>query len=104
MGRTHGVHAEPMTLGVKLALWHAELQRNRTRLLRARDVVIYRDGNGLLTFNRIQTVERDRLTSQSGAVIQRKDILGKVVWRFDPGDAVKQLMRQKQAGRSTESK
>ncbi len=39
MGRTHGVHAEPMTLGVKLALWYAELQRNLDRLLRARDVV-----------------------------------------------------------------
>jgi adenylosuccinate lyase len=39
IGRTHGVHAEPMTLGVKLALWYAELQRNLDRLLRARDVV-----------------------------------------------------------------
>ena len=32
IGRTHGVHAEPMTLGVKLALWHAELQRGRVRV------------------------------------------------------------------------
>ena len=39
IGRTHGVHAEPMTFGVKLALWYAELQRNLDRLLRARDVV-----------------------------------------------------------------
>src|SRR5829696_2742373 len=39
IGRTHGVHAEPMTLGVKLALWYAELQRDLERLLRARDVV-----------------------------------------------------------------
>ena len=39
IGRTHGVHAEPMTLGVKLALWHAEMQRNRLRLERARAVV-----------------------------------------------------------------
>jgi adenylosuccinate lyase len=39
IGRTHGVHAEPMTFGVKLALWHAELQRDRTRLVRARDAV-----------------------------------------------------------------
>src|SRR5688500_5734546 len=39
IGRTHGVHAEPMTLGVKLALWHAELQRNLDRVLRARDVI-----------------------------------------------------------------
>src|SRR3982751_1548791 len=39
IGRTHGVHAEPMTFGLKLALWYAELQRNVDRLLRARDVV-----------------------------------------------------------------
>jgi adenylosuccinate lyase len=39
IGRTHGVHAEPMTLGVKLALWYAELQRDLERLLRARDVI-----------------------------------------------------------------
>src|SRR5688572_1018174 len=39
IGRTHGVHAEPMTLGVKLALWYAELQRNLDRVLRGRDIV-----------------------------------------------------------------
>jgi len=31
MGRTHGVHAEPMTFGLKCALWYAELQRHQTR-------------------------------------------------------------------------
>ncbi|MPZ18241.1 MAG: adenylosuccinate lyase [Luteitalea sp.] len=39
IGRTHGVHAEPMTFGLKLALWYAELQRDRTRLVRARETV-----------------------------------------------------------------
>src|SRR6188474_1552293 len=39
IGRTHGVHAEPMTLGVKLALWYAELQRAMDRVLRAREIV-----------------------------------------------------------------
>jgi adenylosuccinate lyase len=39
IGRTHGVHAEPMTLGLKLALWYAELTRARERLRRAREVV-----------------------------------------------------------------
>ena len=37
IGRTHGVHAEPMTFGVKLALWYAELARDRVRIVRARD-------------------------------------------------------------------
>ena len=35
IGRTHGVHAEPITLGLKFALWHAEVQRNIERLKRA---------------------------------------------------------------------
>jgi adenylosuccinate lyase len=39
IGRTHGVHAEPMTLGLKLALWYAELKRDLDRVLRARDVI-----------------------------------------------------------------
>jgi adenylosuccinate lyase len=39
IGRTHGVHAELMTFGVKLALWYAEVQRGRERLMRARDAV-----------------------------------------------------------------
>ena len=39
IGRTHGVHAEPMTFGLKLALWYAELTRHRSRLERARETV-----------------------------------------------------------------
>ena len=39
IGRTHGVHAEPMTFGLKLALWYAELQRNRRRIEVARDTI-----------------------------------------------------------------
>ena len=35
MGRTHGVHAEPITLGLKLAVWWEELRRQRTRLVEA---------------------------------------------------------------------
>ena len=31
IGRTHGIHAEPITFGLKLALWYDEMQRNRTR-------------------------------------------------------------------------
>lgn len=37
IGRTHGVHAEPMTFGVKLALWYTELGRDRARVVRARE-------------------------------------------------------------------
>ncbi|MBI2963351.1 MAG: adenylosuccinate lyase [Deltaproteobacteria bacterium] len=41
IGRTHGIHAEPITLGLKLAHWWAELRRDRGRLARARDEVAY---------------------------------------------------------------
>ncbi len=39
VGRTHGVHAEPITLGLKFALWHAEFQRQRARLMQARETI-----------------------------------------------------------------
>jgi adenylosuccinate lyase len=39
MGRTHGVHAEPTTFGHKLAQWAFELDRDRERLRRAREVI-----------------------------------------------------------------
>ncbi len=39
MGRTHGVHAEPTTFGLKLALWYAETQRNLIRLARAKETI-----------------------------------------------------------------
>lgn len=39
MGRTHGVHAEPITFGHKLAVWAFETRRNLDRLLRARETI-----------------------------------------------------------------
>jgi adenylosuccinate lyase len=39
IGRTHGVHAEPMTFGLKMALWYAETMRNLARVERARETV-----------------------------------------------------------------
>jgi adenylosuccinate lyase len=41
MGRSHGVHAEPMTFGLKLAGWVAEMRRNAARLVEAKaDVAV----------------------------------------------------------------
>ena len=39
IGRTHGVHAEPMTFGLKLALWYAEVGRDVERIRRARETI-----------------------------------------------------------------
>ena len=39
IGRTHGIHAEPMTFGLKFALWYDEVCRNIERVKRAKEVV-----------------------------------------------------------------
>jgi adenylosuccinate lyase len=39
MGRTHGVHAEPITFGVKLLVWHEEIGRHEARLQRALEAI-----------------------------------------------------------------
>ncbi|MGE5664268.1 MAG: adenylosuccinate lyase, partial [Deltaproteobacteria bacterium] len=39
IGRTHGIHAEPVTFGLKMALWADEMRRNIARLRRARAVI-----------------------------------------------------------------
>lgn len=41
IGRTHGIHAEPITFGLKLALWYEEMKRNEKRLLNALETISY---------------------------------------------------------------
>jgi len=39
IGRTHGIHAEPITFGVKYLIWYEEIKRNIQRLLKAKDTI-----------------------------------------------------------------
>ncbi len=39
IGRTHGIHAEPITFGVKYLIWYEEMKRNIERLQNARDII-----------------------------------------------------------------
>ena len=39
IGRSHGIHAEPVTFGLKMALWYEEMGRALDRMVRARDVI-----------------------------------------------------------------
>lgn len=39
IGRSHGIHAEPITFGLKMALWYQEMARNRARMLRAKETI-----------------------------------------------------------------
>jgi len=41
IGRTHGIHAEPITFGLKLAIWYQEMVRHRERMFHARDTISY---------------------------------------------------------------
>ncbi len=41
IGRSHGIHAEPITFGLKMAVWYDEMRRNRSRFKRAVETVSY---------------------------------------------------------------
>ncbi len=54
IGRTHGIHAEPVTFGLKMALWYEECKRNIERMKRAIDVIAYGQISGAVgTFEHI---------------------------------------------------
>lgn len=62
IGRSHGVHAEPMTFGLKFALWHEEAQRNIRRMERARKTVSVGKLSGAVgTFSNIPTVIEEKV-------------------------------------------
>jgi adenylosuccinate lyase len=46
IGRSHGIHAEPITFGLKMALWYQEMERNLTRLVRAKDAISFGKTSG----------------------------------------------------------
>ena len=72
IGRTHGVHAEPMTFGLKLALWYAELQRDLDRVLRARDVIAVGKISGAVgTFAHLDPVDRSERLRAARACSRR---------------------------------
>ncbi len=41
IGRSHGIHGEPITFGLKMALWYEETKRNLNRMRQAREIVSY---------------------------------------------------------------
>jgi adenylosuccinate lyase len=66
IGRSHGIHAEPITFGLKLAVWYSEMTRNLKRLEEAQDVISYGKLSGAVgTFAnitpKIEAVTMERL-------------------------------------------
>ena len=67
IGRTHGVHAEPTTFGLTLALYYADNERNRERLARARSRVSYGKISGAVgTFAHLDPEVEQRVCARLG--------------------------------------
>jgi adenylosuccinate lyase len=64
IGRTHGIHAEPITFGFKVAGWYAELQRNIERLERVREEVAVGKASGAVGVHAITSPEMERLVCE----------------------------------------
>jgi len=60
IGRTHGIHAEPITFGFKLSNWVAELDRNIARLEAARDEVAYGKISGAVGVHAITSPDLEK--------------------------------------------
>jgi len=67
VGRTHGVHAEPITFGLKLALWYDEMRRNRERVAAAAEAVAVGKISGAVgTFAHIGPEAEERICRKLG--------------------------------------
>jgi adenylosuccinate lyase len=67
MGRSHGVHAEPMVFGLKFALWYEEMKRNFKRMERAKEVISYGKLSGAVgTFSNIPPEVEERVLNKLG--------------------------------------
>ena len=67
MGRSHGIHAEPLTFGLKVANWYEEVGRNIERLKRARQSISYGQVSGAVgTFACIHPEVEEYVCSKLG--------------------------------------
>lgn len=67
IGRSHGVHAEPMTFGLKFALWHEEMKRNLVRLRQARKTINVGKLSGAVgTFSNIPVAIEEKVCKKLG--------------------------------------
>jgi len=67
MGRSHGIHAEPITFGLKFALWFAEMERNLKRMEDAMEVISYGKISGAVgTFANVPPEVEDYVCTKLG--------------------------------------
>jgi adenylosuccinate lyase len=67
IGRTHGIHAEPTTFGLKLLNWYAEMERNRTRFnSAAEDMRVGKLSGAVGTFGHLKPEHEEKICARLG--------------------------------------
>src|ERR1700722_17719681 len=67
IGRTHGIHAEPTTFGLKLLLWYSEMQRNLTRFdAAAEDLRVGKLSGAVGTFGHLKPEHEEAICNELG--------------------------------------
>jgi adenylosuccinate lyase len=80
IGRTHGIHAEPITFGLKLANWYAEMQRNIARFERsAEEMRVGKLSGAVGTFAHLEPEMEERICARLG--LQAASISSQVIQR-----------------------
>ncbi|HEX3569642.1 MAG TPA: adenylosuccinate lyase [Acidobacteriaceae bacterium] len=80
IGRTHGVHAEPSTFGLKLLLWYSEMQRNLTRFdAAAEDLRVGKLSGAVGTFGHLKPEHEEAICAELG--LKAADVATQVLQR-----------------------
>jgi adenylosuccinate lyase len=80
IGRTHGVHAEPSTFGLKLLLWYSEMQRNLTRFdAAAEDLRVGKLSGAVGTFGHLKPEHEEAICAELG--LKPADVATQVLQR-----------------------
>ena len=67
MGRSHGIHAEPITFGLKFALWHEDMKRGLARMKKAKEAIRVGKLSGAVgTFSNIPPVIEEKVCKKLG--------------------------------------
>jgi adenylosuccinate lyase len=67
IGRSHGIHAEPITFGLKMALWYQEMTRNMDRLVKAKEIISYGKISGAVgTFSSVDPSVEEYVCTKLG--------------------------------------
>lgn len=80
IGRSHGVHAEPITFGLKCALWYSEMKRNMKRLKQALDTISYGKISGAVgTYANVSPIIEEKVMKKLG--LKRPEISTQIIQR-----------------------